>query len=161
MPSFDIVSELDMQEVENGINTARKEIESRYDLKGTKSEVQWDKKVVTLISNDEQRLEVLKDILQSKLHKRGIDLRSLKFEKIEQAGGMMVRQKVTLIQGIDKEVAKDITKSIRDSKLKVQAQIQDEKVKVSGKSRDDLQEVMTVVRNSGVKVPLQFINMRA
>ncbi|MEQ1877103.1 MAG: YajQ family cyclic di-GMP-binding protein [Bdellovibrionia bacterium] len=161
MPSFDIVSELDLMEIDNAINTARKEIESRYDLKGSKSEVQWDKKIIHLISSDEQKLAVLKDILQSKMHKRGIDLRSLKFDKAEQVGGMMLKQKVELIQGIDKEIAKDITKAIKDSKLKVQAQIQDEKVKVTGKSRDDLQSIMNIVKNSGVKVPLQFTNMRA
>jgi cyclic-di-GMP-binding protein len=161
MPSFDIVSELDMQEVENAINTARKEIESRYDLRGTQSEIKWDKKEITLMSNDEARLAVVKDILQSKIHKRNIDLRALKFEKSEPAGGMLLRQKVTLVQGIDKEIAKDLTKLIRDSKLKVQAQIQDEKVRVTGKNRDDLQECMSVVKNSGPKVPLQFTNMRA
>jgi cyclic-di-GMP-binding protein len=161
MPSFDIVSELNSQEVDNAINTARKELESRYDLKGTKSEIQWDKTVITLISNDEAKLNVVKDILQTKMHKRGIDLRALKFEKPEQVGGMMLKQKVTLVQGLDKEVAKDITKTIRDSKLKVQAQIQDEKIRVTGKNRDDLQECITVVRNSGIKVPLQFTNMRA
>ncbi len=161
MPSFDIVSELDLQEVENAINTARKELESRYDLKGTQSEIKWDKKEITLQANDDQKVAVLKDILQSKMHKRGIDIKSLKFDKIEQAGGMIKKQKVTLVQGIDKEVAKEITKAIKDSKLKVQAQIQDEKVKVTGKSRDDLQECMSLVKNSGVKIPLQFTNMRA
>ncbi|HEX4925347.1 MAG TPA: YajQ family cyclic di-GMP-binding protein [Bdellovibrionales bacterium] len=163
MPSFDIVSELDLQEVDNAINTARKEVESRYDLKGTSSEIKWDKdkKEITLQANDDSKVAVVKDILQSKMHKRGIDLRAMKFEKIEAIGGMLRKQKITLVQGIDKEIAKDITKTIRDSKLKVQAQIQDEKIRVTGKSRDDLQECIAVVRNSGVKVPLQFTNMRA
>jgi cyclic-di-GMP-binding protein len=163
MPSFDIVSELDLQEVDNAINTARKEVESRYDLKGTKSEIKWDKdkKEITLLANDEQKVLVLKDILQTKMHKRGIDIKSMKFEKTEAVGGMMQKQKITLVQGIDKEMAKEITKAIKESKLKVQAQIQDEKVKVTGKSRDDLQEVMSVVKNSGVKIPLQFTNQRA
>ena len=160
MPSFDIISEIDLQEVDNAVNQARKEVASRYDFRGSKSEIQWDKILLTILADDEYKLGALKDILQSKLHRRGIDIRALKYETPEQATGMSLRQKITLVQGIDKELAKDITKIIRDSKLKVQAQIQDEKIRVTSKSRDELQECMTVVKSSEIKIPLQFSNLR-
>jgi uncharacterized protein YajQ (UPF0234 family) len=161
MPSFDIVSELNLQEVDNAINQARKEIEGRYDFRGSKCEIQWDKKEVTLIGDDEYKMGAIKDILQSKLHKRGIDIRALQFEKVEAAGGSLQRQKVKLVQGIDKEIAKEITKLIRDSKLKVQPQIVDEKVRVTSKSIDELQTTMSLVKGKNFEVPLQFNNMRS
>ncbi|MGE3974681.1 MAG: YajQ family cyclic di-GMP-binding protein [Bdellovibrionales bacterium] len=160
MPSFDIVSELNMQEVENAINHAKKELTARYDLKGSKAEIQWDKKTLAVVGDDEYKLNAVKDILQSKLHKRGIDIRSIKFEDQEAIGGMMLRRKATLIQGIEKELAKTITKKIRDSKLKVQAQIQDESIRVTSKSRDELQECMTFLKSSDIEIPLQFNNFR-
>ena len=161
MPSFDIVSELDMQEVDNAVNQAVKEIEQRYDFRGSKCEVKWDKKDITLLGDDDYKMGAMKDILQSKLHRRGIEIKSLKFNDIEPAGGSILRQKVEIIQGIDKEVAKEIIKSIKDSKLKVQAQIMDEKVRVTSKSIDELQSTMTYVKGVGYKVPLQFNNMRS
>jgi len=160
MPSFDIVSEVDVQEIDNAVNQARKELGSRYDFRGSKSEILWDKVLLTILADDEYKLGALKDILQSKLHRRGIDIRALKYETPEKATGMSLRQKITLVQGIDKELAKDITKIIRDSKLKVQAQIADEKIKVSSKSRDELQECMTLLRGSETKIPLQYSNFR-
>lgn len=161
MPSFDIISELNLQEVDNAINQARKEIEGRYDFRGSKCEIQWDKKELTLIGDDDYKMGAIKDILQSKLHKRGIDIRALQFEKIEPAGGQLQRQKVKLVQGIDKEIAKEITKLIRDSKLKVQPQIVDEKVRVTSKSIDELQSTMSLVKGKNFEVPLQFDNMRS
>ncbi len=160
MPSFDIVSEIDMQEADNAINQAKKEILSRYDLKGTKAAIEWKDEVLTMVADDDMKLKAVKDILQSKMHKRGIDILSLKFEPVVHAGGMIQRQKVTILQGIEKEKAKEICQSIRDSKLKVQAQIDDKKIKVSSKSRDELQDTMAHLRAGSFKVPLQFVNMR-
>lgn len=161
MPSFDIVSEVDMQEADNAVNQAIKEIQQRYDFRGSKSEIQWDKKEVTLLGDDDYKMGAMKDVLQSKFHRRNIDIKSLEFSKVEPAGGSMLRQKIKIVQGIDKEIAKDITKSIKDSKLKVQAQIVDDKVRVTSKSIDELQETMTFIKNKGFSVPLQFNNMRS
>jgi len=161
MPSFDIVSELDLQEVDNAINQARKEVEGRYDFKGSKAEIQWDKKEITLLAEDDYKVEAMGSILQTKLHRRGIDIKAIKFEKPEAAGGRMLRQKVTLVQGIDREVAKDIIKLIKDSKLKVQPAIADDKIKVTSKSIDELQECIRVVRGGNFPVPLQYNNMRS
>ncbi len=161
MPSFDVVSEVDMQEADNAVNQAMKEIEQRYDFRGSKSEIKWDKKEITLLGDDEYKMGAMKDVLQSKFHRRNIDLKSLEFGNIEAAGGSMLRQKIKIVQGIDKEVAKEITKSIKDSKLKVQAQIVDDKVRVTSKSIDELQETMSFIRNNKFSVPLQFNNMRS
>ncbi len=163
MPSFDIVSELDIQEIDNAVNQARKEVDGRYDFKGSKSEIGWDKdkKEITLNAEDEYKVEQMGSILQTKLHRRGVDIKAVKFDKIEPAGGKMLRQKVTLQQGIDREVAKEIIKVIKDSKLKVQPQIADDKLKVTGKSIDDLQECIALVRGGSFAVPLQFNNMRS
>ena len=161
MPSFDIISELNMQEADNAINQARKELASRYDFRGSKSEIQWDKKEVTLVADDDYKIGALKDILQSKMHTRGIDIRSMKFEKVEAVGGMMLKQKVSFIQGIEKEKAKDIVKSIKDSKLKVQPSIHDDKVRVTSKSIDELQETISFVKRQNFEIPLQFENMRS
>lgn len=161
MPSFDIVSEIDLQEVDNAINQARKEVEGRYDFKGSKAEIQWDKKEVTLLAEDDYKIEAMGSILQTKLHRRGIDIKAIKFEKMEEAGGRMLRQKVTLVQGIDREVAKDIIKLIKDSKLKVQPAIAEDKIKVSSKSIDELQECISLVRGGNFSVPLQYNNMRS
>jgi uncharacterized protein YajQ (UPF0234 family) len=161
MASFDIVSELDLQEVENAINQAKKELSSRYDLRGSKCEIQWDKKEIILLGDDDYKIGAVKDIFQSKLHRRGIDLQSVKFEDPLPAGGMLLRQKVTLVQGIEKELAKKILKVIKDSKIKVQAQIQDEQVRVTSKSIDSLQECIALCKGENFGLPLQFVNMRS
>lgn len=160
MPSFDIVSELDIQEVDNAVNQARKELLSRYDFRGSKSEIQWDRKTITLIGDDEHKLGAIRDILQSKLHRRGIDIQAVKFEKAEPAGGMLWRQPVTLVQGVEKEKAKEIVKMIKDSKIKVQAAIQGELVRVTSKSIDSLQECIAYLKQAKVGIPIQFTNMR-
>ncbi|AHI04752.1 putative nucleotide-binding protein [Bdellovibrio bacteriovorus W] len=161
MPSFDIVSELDLQEVDNAINQARKEVEGRYDFKGSKAEIQWDKKEIILVAEDDYKVETMGGILQTKLHRRGIDIKAVKFEKMEEAGGRLLRQKVTMVQGLEKEVAKDIIKFIKDSKLKVQPAIADDKIKVTSKSIDELQACISLVRGGTFPVPLQFNNMRS
>lgn len=161
MPSFDIISEVNLQEVDNGVNQAIKEVQGRYDFKGSKSEILWDKKEIVLVGDDEYKMNAMKDILQSKLHRRGIDIRALKFHDPIAAGGQMHRQKVSIQQGLDKEISKDIVKFIKETKFKVQAQIMDDKVRVSAKSIDDLQETIAKVRSENFKVPLQFDNMRS
>ena len=161
MPSFDIVSEVNIQEVDNAVNTAIKEVAHRYDLKDGKCEIIWDKKMIVLKANADIRINAVRDILQSKLHKRGIEISSVKFDKIEPIGGMMLKQSGTIVQGIEKEKAKEIVKSIKDSKLKVQASINDDLVRVTGKSLDELQETIAHVRGGKFGIPVQFINMRA
>ncbi|QDK36426.1 YajQ family cyclic di-GMP-binding protein [Bdellovibrio sp. NC01] len=163
MPSFDIVSELDIQEVDNAVNQARKEVDGRYDFKGSNCEIEWDKdkKEITLSAEDEYKVEQMGSILQTKLHRRGIDIKAVKFDKILPAGGKMLRQKVTLQQGIDRDAAKEIIQAIKDSKLKVQPQIADDKIKVTSKSIDELQACIQTIRSGSFAVPLQFNNMRS
>lgn len=161
MPSFDIVSEVDIQEVDNAVNQAKKEILSRYDFKGSKSEIQWDRKTITIMADDDYKLNAIKDILQSKIHRRNIDIRALKFEDAEQAGGMMWRQHVKIVQGLEKEVAKKVVKIIKDSGIKVQGAIQGDLVRVTSKSIDSLQECIALVRKSDLEVAVQITNMRS
>lgn len=163
MPSFDIVSELDMQEVDNAINQARKEVEGRYDFKGSSAEIKWDKDKNEIIfqAEDEYKMGAISSIILNKAGKRGIDLKAFKLEQIEPAGGKTLRQKIKLQQGLEKEVAKDIVKYIKDSKLKVQPQIMDDKVRVTSKSIDELQETMASLRSQNFPVPLQYNNMRS
>ena len=161
MPSFDIVSELNIQELDNAVNQAKKELMGRYDFKGSQFEVQWDRKTLVILAEDDYKLNAIKDILLSKAHRRGIDIRALSFEKAEPAGGMLWRQSVKILQGIEKEAAKKVVKEIKDSKLKVQAAINDDLVRVTSKSIDELQECIALMKRSNVGVPLQFTNMRA
>jgi uncharacterized protein YajQ (UPF0234 family) len=160
MASFDVVSELNLQEVDNAVNQAQKEIETRYDFRGSESELKWDKKEIIIIGDDDYKMGAMKDILQSKLHRRGIDIRGLKLDKVEPAGGRLLRQKVSLIQGIDKVAAKEICSSIKESKLKVQAQIMDDKVRVTAKSIDELQSTIAYLKAKTFAVALQFDNFR-
>jgi uncharacterized protein YajQ (UPF0234 family) len=161
VPSFDIVSEINLQEVDNAVNQAKKELVNRYDLRGSDSEILWEKDTITLKSNDEMKINAIRDILQTKLHKRGLEISSVKFEKPEPIGGMMLKQVGKIIQGIDREKAKDIVKSVKDSKLKVQAQIMDEQIRVTSKSIDELQLVIQHCKQQKFGLPLQFINMRS
>jgi uncharacterized protein YajQ (UPF0234 family) len=161
MPSFDIVSEINMQEVDNAVNQAKKELVNRYDLRGGNCEIVHEKEVVSLKANDEMKINAVRDILQSKLHKRGVEISSLKFEKPEPIGGLMLKQVGKLIQGIDKEKAKEIVKSIKDTKIKVQAQIMDEQIRVTSKSIDELQETISFCRGQKFGLPLQYTNMRS
>ncbi len=161
MPSFDIVSEVNWQEVDNGVVQAQKEVSGRYDFKGSRSVIEWDKKTITILGDDEYKMNAMKDILQTKLHRRGVDIKSLKFAHLEPAGGQMLRQKVEIAHGINKEMAKEINKFIKDSRLKVQSQIMDDKVKVTSKSIDELQATMASIREHRFNIPLQFSNMRS
>lgn len=163
MPSFDIVSELNMQEVDNAINQARKEVDGRYDFKGSNAEIKWDKDKNEIVfqAEDDYKMEAISSIILNKAGKRGIDLKAFKLEPSEPAGGKTLRQKIKLQQGLEKEVAKDIVKFIKDSKLKVQPQIMDDKVRVTSKSIDELQETMSKLRSQNFPVPLQYNNMRS
>lgn len=158
--SFDIVSKVDFSEVTNAINIAMKEISTRYDFKGSKSDVKLDKEELVLVSDDEYKLEQLKDVLISKMIKRGIPIRNLDYSKIEGASGGTVRQRAKLIQGIDKDNAKKINTLIKNSGLKVKSQIQDDQIRVTGKNRDDLQQIITAVKDADLTVDVQFVNYR-
>jgi uncharacterized protein YajQ (UPF0234 family) len=158
--SFDIVSKVDMAEVTNAINQAMKEIENRYDFKGSKSNITLENNELVIISDDDFKLEQVKDVLNGKLIKRGISLKSISYGKIEPAAGGMVRQRGKIAQGIDQENAKKINKIIKDTKLKVKSQMQDDQVRVSGKSRDDLQQVISTLKAADLPLDLQFINFR-
>lgn len=161
MPSFDVVSKIDLQEVENGVNQAKKELENRYDFRGSQAEINWDKKEISFKAPDDYKMEAIKSILQTKLHRRGIDISSMNFSNIEKIGGMMMKQIVTLKQGIDRETAKKINASIRDSKIKVQSQINDDKITVTSKSIDALQECIAFLKGQNYGQPLQYENMRS
>lgn len=161
MPSFDIVSKVDMQEVDNAINQTVKEIGQRYDFKGSKSEVTLEKETVKVLADDDFRLKAIIDILQSKFIKRNISPKALQYGKVEQASGGMVRQIITLQVGISKEKAKEIGQVIKESKLKVQSQIQDDQVRVTGKNIDDLQAVIALLKGKDLDIDMQFVNFRS
>ncbi|GIO11614.1 UPF0234 protein [Cohnella xylanilytica] len=158
--SFDIVSKVDMQEVNNAVTQALKEIETRFDFKGSKSSIKLEGESLVVASDDEYRLKSVLDILQSKLIKRGVPIRNLDYGKIEPAAGQTVRQTIKMKQGVDQENAKKINILIRDSKLKVKSQIQGDQLRVTGKSKDDLQAVMGLLRGADLTVDLQFVNYR-
>ena len=160
MPSFDIVSKVDMQEVDNAVNQAGKEIGQRYDFKGSKSQITPEKDSVKVLADDDYKLKAVIDVLQSKFIKRGISIKALQYGKVEPASGGMVRQIITVQQGIPKEKAKDIIAVIKESKLKVQAQIQDDQVRVIGKNRDDLQDAIQLLKGKDMDVEMQFTNFR-
>jgi cyclic-di-GMP-binding protein len=161
MPSFDIVSKVDMQEVDNAVNQTVKEIAQRYDFKGSKSEITLEKEAIKVLADDDFRLKAIIDILQSKFLKRGLSLKTLDYGKAENASGGMIRQNIAIQQGISKEKGKDVCAVIKESKLKVQAQIQDEQVRVTGKNIDDLQEVIRILKGKDLGVEMQFINFRS
>jgi uncharacterized protein YajQ (UPF0234 family) len=159
--SFDIVSNVELPEVQNAVQQALKEIQQRYDLKGSHSDIQFDGKAeLVLASADEYKLKAVVDVLQSKLVKRNVSLKALEYGKVEPAAGSTVRQKVKLVQGIAVEKAREIVKVIKDSKKKVQASINGDIVRVSGKDRDSLQEVIALIRQQDFGIDLQFTNYR-
>ena len=159
-PSFDIVSDFDFQELDNAINQTKKEIENRYDFKGSKSEVSLSKDSILLTSENDSKLYAIVDILQSKIIKRNLSIKILDLDKIESKAGGMVKQNIGLKKGLDQKTAKNIVKIIKDSKLKVQSQIQCNLVRVTGKSIDDLQNVIALIKEKELNIPIQFINYR-
>lgn len=159
MPSFDVVSELNMHEVDNAVDQANREVTNRFDFKGTKCEFQQDGNQVTLVGEADFHLRQLQDILENKLIKRGIDIACLEVADAE-INLSECRQKVTLRQGLTTEQGKKLVKLIKDKKMKVQASIQGDKVRVTGKKRDDLQEVIAMLRQAEFEMPLQYENFR-
>lgn len=160
MPSFDIVSKVDMQEVDNAVNQTRKEIEQRYDFKGTHNEIALEKDAIVILAADDYKLQAVVDILKGKLVKRGVSAKCLDFTKKEPASGGAVRQKVGIVQGISKEKGKEIIALIKETKLKVQPQIMEDQLRVTGKQIDDLQEAIQFLKGKDVGIELQFINFR-
>ncbi|OKP99431.1 YajQ family cyclic di-GMP-binding protein [Paenibacillus sp. P46E] len=158
--SFDIVSKMDMQELTNAVHQTEKEIDNRFDFKNSKSSLKLEKDALIIASEDEYKLNAVIDILQSKMVKRGITLKNLDFGKIEPASLGSVRQRLGLKQGIDQENAKKINILIRDSKLKVKSQIQGDQIRVTGKSRDDLQQIIQILRKADLPLDLQFNNLK-
>jgi cyclic-di-GMP-binding protein len=160
--SCDIVSKIDLQEVLNAVQQAVKEISQRFDFKGSRSSIELnkDKHEITVISDDEMKLKTVLDILQSKLVKRGISLKALQYGKIEQASGGTARQLITLQQGIPTDKAKEIVKIVKDTKLKVQSEIQKDQVRLRGKKIDDLQAIMKLLREKDLGIYIDFANFR-
>ena len=159
MPSFDVVSEIDKHELTNAVDQVNREISTRYDFKGSDANIELKGSVMTLDATGDFQIKQMHDIMYNKLIKRGIDTRCLELGKINPKG-LRVSQEVVVKEGIDKEAAKKIVKLIKDSKIKVQAAIQGEQVRVTGKKRDDLQSVMSMLKQSEIQLPLQFNNFR-
>jgi len=158
--SFDVVSRVDAQELDNALNQTRKEIEGRFDFKHSKTSVEYDGKVITIVTEDELKLKNVVDILQGRAVKRGISLKSFEYGKVEPAAGNAVRQVVTVKSGIAKDKTKPLIEAIKAAKLKVATQVQDEQIRVSSKSKDDLQKVQALLKGLDTDIPLQFVNYR-
>ncbi|MGF9905096.1 YajQ family cyclic di-GMP-binding protein [Brevibacillus porteri] len=158
--SFDIVSKVELSEVNNAIQTTLKEIENRFDFKGSKSSISLEKEELVLVSDDDFKLSQVKDILLGKLVKRDVPIKNLDYGKIEPAAGGTVRQRVKLVQGIDKDNAKKINSIIKDTGVKVKTQIQDDQIRVTGKSKDELQQIISAIRKADLPLEVQFINFR-
>jgi uncharacterized protein YajQ (UPF0234 family) len=163
MPSFDLVSEVDMQEIDNAVNNVKKELNTRYDFRGSETTIELDKKseIVAIFTTDDMKMRALKELLLASLVKRGVDARSVEFADVEKAGGARLKRIVRLKKGIDKDNAKKITAIIKQSGLKVQSTIMDEKLRVAGKKIDDLQAVIKLLKEQMQELPLQFINMKS
>ena len=162
MPSFDVVSRVDMQEMDNAINQVKKEISTRFDFRGSKTQIDLDRKeaTITVLTEDDMKLRAIKDMLIAKVVHRSIEAEALVFGDSEKAGGDMMRQTVTITNGIDIETARKVVKVVKEAKLKVQAAIQGEEVRITGKKRDDLQDAIHTIKEAEVGMPLQFVNFR-
>jgi uncharacterized protein YajQ (UPF0234 family) len=163
MPSFDIVNKVDAQLLDNAINVARKEIVNRFDFNGSKSEIDFDKKSMTIhvLTENDMRMDSITDVIRNRMIKQKLDPLCLDFGKEHYASGSMVKKDIKVKEGIDKDVARKIIKDIKDSKLKVQAQMMDDQVRVTGKKIDDLQSVIALMRQGQYELPLQFVNMKS
>jgi uncharacterized protein YajQ (UPF0234 family) len=160
MPSFDIVSKTDLTEVDNAINGARREIDTRFDFKGSKCTIERSDESITLLADDDMKLRQMQELLKGYITRRKLDAGALEFKDPERASGNAVRQEVIVKQGIDRELAKQIVKAIKDAKLKVQTAIQGDELRVTGKKRDDLQEAIALIRGLKIEQPLQYENFR-
>ncbi|OGT77678.1 MAG: YajQ family cyclic di-GMP-binding protein [Gammaproteobacteria bacterium RIFCSPLOWO2_02_FULL_52_10] len=159
MPSFDVVSQVDLHELTNAVDQCNREVTNRFDFKGTNSRVEKTDYVLTIIAPTEFQINQVVDILKTKLSKRGIDVSCLEFAEIQESMNES-KQQVTVRQGIDKELARNIVKLVKDTKLKVQPNIQGDQVRITGKKRDDLQATIAVLKNQNLGLPLQYINFR-
>lgn len=159
--SFDVVSDVDMQEVDNAINQAKKEIATRYDFRGSKSEVNLESNRIVLVGDDQFKLKAVLEIVRGKLVKRGISLKNVVEEKSETAAGGMVRQYLTIQKGLSKEQAKEVTKIVKSENFKVNSQIMENQVRISGKDKDELQRVIAKLKAEDFPVDLQYVNFRS
>ena len=160
MPSFDVVSKVDMMELDNALNVARKELGTRYDFRGTNTDLERGPEGIVIRSSDEPHANAALTVLRERMAKRNVSQRALDPKPVEPAGGKTVRQLVLIKQGIEQETAKKIVKAVKDAKLKVQAQIQGDELRVTGKNRDDLQAAISLMRKGDYGIDLQFINFR-
>ncbi|HEY7955520.1 MAG: YajQ family cyclic di-GMP-binding protein [Polyangia bacterium] len=160
MPSFDVVSKVDMAEVDNAVNQCKKELGQRYDFRGTNTEIENGADGLVLRSSDKEHLSAAYKVLMERLVKRGVSLRALDPQEVEPAAKQSVRQQILLKQGISAEKSKELNKLIKESKIKVQSQLQDEQLRVTGKNRDDLQAAIRLLRSADVGLDLQFTNFR-
>jgi len=160
MPSFDIVSKTELSEVDNAINGMRREIETRFDFKGSKCTIERKDELLTMLADDDLKLKQMQELLKGYITRRKLDAGALDFKPPEKASGNALRQVVLVKQGIEQTLAKDIVRSIKDSKLKVQVSIQGDELRVSGKKRDDLQTAIQHVREMKILQPLQYVNFR-
>lgn len=162
MPSFDVVSRVNMQEMDNAINQVKKEIATRFDFRGSKTQIDLDRKEakIHVLTEDDMKLRAVKDMLIAKAVRRSIDAEALAFGPSEKAGGDMLRQTVSITNGIDIETARKVVKMVKETKLKVQAAIQGDEVRISGKQRDDLQDAIHALKEADLGIPLQFVNYR-
>ena len=160
MPSFDVVSKLDMQEIDNSISNSMKEITQRYDFKSSNSKIERSEKIITLTTEDELKAKQVLDILNGHIIKRKVDPRSIKLKNSESASGNTIRQTFDLIEGVDQDTSKKIISMIKSSKMKVQVKIQGNELRVSGAKRDNLQEAIQIIKDLDLPVPLQYINFR-
>jgi uncharacterized protein YajQ (UPF0234 family) len=160
MPSFDIVSKTDLSEVDNAVNGMRREIETRFDFKGSKCTIERKDELLTMLADDDLKLKQMQELLKGYITRRKLDAGALDFKPPEKASGNTLRQVVQVKQGIEQTLAKEIVRSIKDSKLKVQVSIQGDELRVSGKKRDDLQTAIQHVREMKIVQPLQYVNFR-
>ena len=160
MPSFDIVSKIDLEEVDNALANMTREMSQRYDFKNSKSKIERKEAEITIDADDELKLKQMHELLQGHLARRKIDAGILDYKAVEKAAGQSVRQKVLIRQGIDHELTKRLVKDIKDGKIKVQVSVQGDELRVSGKKRDDLQAVIQLVKGLSVEQPLQYVNFR-
>jgi len=160
MPSFDIVCETDMQEMDNAINQTQKEIATRYDFKGSNSSIELGENDITIKTDDDYKLQAIGEILRAKMTRRNLEAKSLEYGEAENASGGTKRQLITIKQGISQDLAKSMVKQIKQEKMKVQASIQGDQVRVTGKKRDDLQEAIAMIKGMKADRPLKFTNFR-
>ncbi|MEI6985450.1 MAG: YajQ family cyclic di-GMP-binding protein [Rhodospirillaceae bacterium] len=160
MPTFDVVSKTDVNEVENALDGVRREVAQRFDFKGAKCSIDRTENIVTILADDELKLKQMHELLRVHLTRRKLDVGALEFGRVEKAAGNSVRQEVTVRQGVDKDMAKQIVKAVKDSKLKVQVAIQGDELRVTAKKIDDLQAAIRLIRELKIEQPLQYLNFR-